>query len=229
MAAPGEGPPPDDAPVSVLIADPDPLARRALVEGLQGAGGFSIVAEAADGAQAVGLAREHRPDIALLEVAPPQLDALDATRRIAAEAPQVRVVIFSRTYEEGLMPGALRAGAVGYLSKAIGLASLAAALHGVMRGEAAVSRLATMRLIEWLRQARADNVGLRPVRSALTEREWEVLDLMSAGARPSEIAEQLVVSEETVASHAKNLRRKLGVRSRAQLVAAAERLREGPQ
>ena len=216
----------DERPLQVLTADADPLARRVVREALQNAGGFAIAADAADGVDAVELALRHQPDIVVMEVALPQMDGLLATRRIVQEAPDVRVVIFSSTYEEELVLRALRDGASGYLSKEMDIESLAPTLRSVVRGEAALPRAVTMQLIEWIRRVPQTTTGLRPVRSELTTREWEVLDLMTTGATTREISEQLVLSAETVASHTKNLKRKLGVRSRAEAVAAAERMRQ---
>ena len=120
---------------------------------------------------------------------------------------------------------ALRAGASGFLSKDMELASLPRALRGAVNGEAAISRRLAMRLVQHFRTTRAGGTGLRPVRSTLTDREWQVLDLLSGGASNEDIAQSLVLSHETVRTHLKNLYRKLQVRSREQAVEAANRLR----
>jgi NarL family two-component system response regulator LiaR len=99
-------------------------------------------------------------------------------------------------------------------------------VESVVRGEAAISRKVTMRLIERLRHLPEGGVGMRPVRSPLTEREWEVLDLLCQGKNTSEIADALVLSEETIYSHAKNVLRKLDVHSREEAIEAAEQLRQ---
>jgi DNA-binding NarL/FixJ family response regulator len=120
----------------------------------------------------------------------------------------------------------LRAGAAGYLAKDLDPIMLPRVLRGVIDGEAAISRRLTMSLVESYRRAPRGGAGLRPVRSTLTDREWEVLDLLSAGAGTEDIARSLVLSTETVRSHLKNLYRKLEVRSREEAVQAARRLRE---
>jgi NarL family two-component system response regulator LiaR len=214
---------------SLIIADGDPLARRVVRDQLARDSDFVVVAEAAAGERAVELALEHRPDLVLMETALPGLDGLSATRSIVGQAPGVRVVIFSATADPDLELGALRAGASGFLAKQDGTGALAQALHAVVRGEAAISRAGTMRLIERLRGAPEPGSGLRPVRSNLTSREWEVLDLLTNGASTSQIADALVVTDETVYSHVKSIMRKLGVRRRADAVAAAERLLRGPE
>ena len=125
--------------------------------------------------------------------------------------------------ELGLL--ALRAGAVGFLSKEADIDALPRALEGVRRGEAAISREMTRRLIDRYRGTADGATGLRPIKSPLTAREWEVIDLLKPDRSPEHVAETLVLSPETVRSHIKNIMRKLDVHSRADAVAAAERLR----
>jgi two-component system, NarL family, response regulator LiaR len=122
---------------------------------------------------------------------------------------------------------ALRAGASGFLAKSMDLAALPRTLRAVRAGEPAVSRGMTAHLIDVARRMRDDVSGIRPVRSPLTAREWEVLDLLCEGMSTDVIADTLVLSGETVRSHVKSVLRKLGVRSRGEAVAAARRLREG--
>lgn len=208
----------------VLIADDDPLARRALRDALQEAG-CAVAADATDGQEAIELAVHYRPDVVLMDVGLPRIDGIAAMRQILEQAPEVRVVMLSRTNDEDSGLLALGAGASGYLSKDIDLTSLPRAMRGVIEGEAAVSRALTMRLIERLRTLPRETRGMRPVKSPLTPREWEVLDMMTAGCSTHEIADELVLSPETVYSHIKNLLRKLGVHSRAEAIELAQGLR----
>jgi DNA-binding NarL/FixJ family response regulator len=217
----GAGP----APIRVLIADDDPLARRVVRDTLVAAGGFAIAADAANGAEAIELALHHRPDVVVLEYALPRMDGLLVTRKLVQGAPEVRLLVLSSTTEEDLVFHALRAGASGFLSKEMEIEKLPEAVRALMRGEAAVPRAMTMRLIERLRQVPEVATGLRPVRSVLTSREWEVVDLLAQGSDAAGVAQELVLSQETVATHLKNVRRKLGARSTAEAIAAAERLR----
>lgn len=122
----------------------------------------------------------------------------------------------------------LRAGASGFLAKDVDIDVLPQAVHGALSGEAAISRRLSMRLVEQLRRAPEGTGGLRPIKSPLTPREWEVVDLLAEIKTTDQIAEQLVLSSETVRSHVKNILRKLGARSREEAVAAAQRMRSEP-
>jgi two-component system, NarL family, response regulator LiaR len=210
----------------VIVADDDPLARRVVRDALEQSG-IVVIAEASTGREAVELSLYYKPDVVLMDLVMPDFDGIQATRRIQAREPRVDVVILTSSDDEEVGIVGLRAGAAGFLSKRAGVESLPRALHGVVAGEAAVSRRMTMRLVDQMRRTRADGAGIRPVRSRLTPREWEVLDLLCDGRSTDQIAEALVLSVETVRSHVKNLLRKLGVNSRQQAVEEARRLRSG--
>jgi DNA-binding NarL/FixJ family response regulator len=214
-----------DTRVRLIIADADPLARRMIRDSLGQSAGIVVVAEAKDGIELIELATHYKPEVVLTEVGLPSVDGIEACRRIVLKAPTVRVVMFTIGQDQATEVRALRAGAAGVLSKDISIDSVARALRRVAEGEAAVSRSLTMHLIEIVRRTTETGAGLRPVKSVLTSREWEVLDLMCAGASTREIAESLFLSEDTVYSHSKSILRKLGVHSRTEAVLAAERLR----
>jgi DNA-binding NarL/FixJ family response regulator len=211
----------------LIIADGDPLARRAIRDWLTAAAEeFVVVAEAADGVEAIELAVHYRPELLLTEVSLPRIDGIAACRKIVGQAPGVRVVMFSVGQPRHIEVEALRAGASGFLSKDSSLDATVRALRAVAHGDAAISRSLTMALIELIRRVPLDGSGVRPVKSKLTAREWEVLDLLCSGATNGHIAETLFLSQATVQSHTKNIFRKLGVHSRREAVAVAARLRQ---
>jgi two-component system, NarL family, response regulator LiaR len=211
--------------IHLVIGDPDPISQRVIRDALQDQAGFVIAAAASSGREVVELSRHYRPDVTLMEASLPGLDGLTATRQIRDEAPEVRVLIFSRNEAEETQLKALRAGASGFLSKNVPLDTVARAVRSVVRGESAFSRKVTMQLIERLRELPEGGTGMRPVQSPLTEREWEILDYFCQGKDTKEIAETLVLSEETIYSHSKNVLRKLNVHSRREAVEAAQRMR----
>ena len=207
-----------------MLAAQDPLVRRALKATLEG-GGFEVVAETADGPEAIQLVNENRPDLALVDLTLHGADGLDVAQQIGRNSGHTRVVVLSGTDDDQVALKALRAGAHGYLMKDIELESLPRALNGVLEGEAAISRRLAMRVITELRRAPQGGRGMRPIVSDLTEREWQVLDLLTTGASTSEIAIDLVLSPETVLTHVKNILKKLGVHSRKDAVRMIDDLR----
>jgi DNA-binding NarL/FixJ family response regulator len=215
----------EDAAIRVVLADGDPLARRTIRDALQ-RDGITVVAEATSGREAIELAGFYRPDAVVMDAKLPEVDGVEATRTIHDRSPDTCIVLLASEPDDSLGLRALRAGAAGYMSKAVDPEVLPRVLRGAVEGEAAISRRLAMSLIESFRRAPRGGSGFRPVRSELTDREWEVLDLLSAGAGTEDIARTLVLSTETVRSHLKNLYRKLGVRSREEATEAARRLRE---
>jgi DNA-binding NarL/FixJ family response regulator len=216
----------DDAPpLRTLVTDDDPLVRRLIRDVLQRED-ITVIAEATTGREAVELALFYRPDVVVMDYMMPELDGVEATRRIYEQDPSIRVILLTGAGDDALGMRALRVGAAGFLSKDMELDSLPRALRSSVEGEAAISRRLAMQLVQHFRSAPVGGMGLRPVRSNLTDREWEVLDLLSGGASTDDIARVLVLSTETVRSHLKNLYRKLDVRSREEAVAAAARMRE---
>jgi DNA-binding NarL/FixJ family response regulator len=207
---------------TVLIADDQALVRGGFRALLDAQTDIEVVAEAADGDTAVALAREHRPDVVLMDVRMPGSDGLDASRRIVAdpELADVRVVILTTFDLDEYVFEALRAGASGFLLKDTEPVDLLAAVRAVARGDALLAPSVTRRLIEEfagrLREPRP--TGALDV---LTDREREVVALVGGGLSNDEIAERLGVSPATAKTHVSRAMVKLAVRDRAQLVVLA--------
>jgi two-component system, NarL family, response regulator LiaR len=207
-----------------IVADDDPLARRMIKEALQRAD-LVVIAEAQNGREAVELTLHYRPDIVLMDVVMPELDGIAATRRIVKERPEQVVVILTSADDEDMGLLGLRSGASGFLTKDLDVDVLPRALQGAINGEAAISRRLTKRLVEQLRHAPDTMGGRRPVKSPLTPREWEVMELLAQSLTTDQIAETLVLASETVRTHVKNILRKLEVRSREEAVVVAYGMR----
>jgi two-component system, NarL family, response regulator LiaR len=217
---------PQPEPMRVIVADDDSFARRMITDALR-RGGAVVVAEARNGYEAVELCLHYEPDIALLDVVMPEIDGISATRRIVKEIPHLRVVLLTSADEEEMGLLGLRAGAVGFLSKDLDIDALPRALRGACDGEAVISRRMGLRLVERLQHAPDGTTGMRPVKSPLTAREWEVIDLLHQGMTTEQMADTLVLATETIRSHIKNILRKLGARSRVEAVEIAQQMRGG--
>jgi len=211
--------------LKVVVADDDPLVRSVLRDVLQ-ADGITVIAEAANGRDALDLTLHYRPDVLVIDLIMPEGGAVETMQRMAGlrDLPTV-VVVLSMTDDDGAAIQALRSGAAGFLSKDVDLRVLPRALRAAAAGEIAISRRLVGVLLEHFRSAPAGEVGLRPVRSPLSSREWEVLDLLCDHHTTDEIAGRLVLSTETVRSHIKSILRKTGTNSREQAVARAAELR----
>ena len=210
----------------VLIADDHALFRDGLRSLLE-ARGVDVVGEAANGRDVVDEVRRLRPDIVLMDLTMPALDGLAATRLISAEQPHVKVVILTASEEDVDLFEAIKSGAQGYLFKNLASDELLRLLEGVARGEPAQTPAVARKLLVEFAHA-APPAPARPAAleglDALTERERDVLDLLVQGITSNrELAERLVITENTVKYHFRNILDKLHVRNRAQVVAFAAR------
>ncbi|MET8863457.1 response regulator transcription factor [Nonomuraea sp. NPDC049421] len=208
--------------IRVLLADDQTLVRAGFRSILSDEDDIEVVAEAATGAQAIDGAREHRPDVVLMDIRMPELDGLEATRRIAGDQAlgDVKVIILTTFDLDDYVYGALRAGASGFLVKDTEPAELIHAVRVVARGDALIAPSITRRLIaEFAGRVKRPDPG--PELNALTEREREVMTLVAGGLSNDEIAARLVVSPATAKTHVSRILTKLGVRDRAQLVVIA--------
>jgi len=199
----------------ILVVDDHPLTRDALAS-LLTQGGFDVVGEAADGAEALDLAHELQPDLVLLDLSMPGLDGLAALPRLRAAAPGCEVVVLTASGTEENLLAAIRGGAAGYLLKSEPPERIVAFLRGVANGEAALSGEIARRLLDQLRTGGSRLGGGVPhgISDALSAREVEVLLLLDDHLSTDDIAKRLFISEHTVRSHVKSMLRKLGVSSR---------------
>ncbi len=200
----------------VLVVDDHPLTRGALSALLE-QHEFSVVGEAGDGEEAIDKARTLLPDLVLLDLSMPGVSGLDALPRLRAAAPGCEVVVLTASGTEENLLGAIRAGAAGYLLKSEPPERIVAFLHGVVRGEAALSGTIARRLLYQLRSGGRNRSGVPDaIAQALSAREVEVLLLLDEHLGTDDIARRLYISEHTVRSHVKSLLRKLGASSRRQ-------------
>jgi DNA-binding NarL/FixJ family response regulator len=208
--------------VRILVADDQELVRAGLKMVLEPESDFEIVGEAADGAEAVEVARRTRPDVVLMDVRMPGTDGIEATRRLLQgdRAEQVRILILTTFDLDEYVYAALRAGASGFLLKDAPPDQLAQAIRVVAAGDALLAPSVTRRLIdEFSQSAPAEGTGV--LLESLTEREEEVLKLVAQGLSNAEIATELFVEETTVKTHVRHVLQKLGLRDRVQAVVAA--------
>jgi DNA-binding NarL/FixJ family response regulator len=204
----------------VLIADDQALVRAGFRKLLE-ASGIDVVGEAADGREAVDLARRLRPSIVLMDIRMPRLDGIEATRRLTADGDGMQVLILTTFGLDDYVYEALRAGASGFMLKDAPPEELLAAIEVVARGDALIAAAVTRSVIEeFVRRAPSPSPPA-PVLDALTEREREVLELLARGLSNAEIAERLVVSGGTVKTHVAHVLAKLGLRDRVQAVVLA--------
>ncbi|MEU8821141.1 response regulator transcription factor [Actinoplanes sp. NPDC048796] len=210
--------------ISVLLADDQLLVRAGFRALLNAEPGIQIVGEAADGLEAVKLARQTRPDVVLMDIRMPGVDGLEATRRIAAEPElaEVRVVILTTFELDEYVFEALRAGASGFLVKDTEPVELIRAVRAVAAGDALLSPSVTRRVIGEFTAGHRGRQAVPPAAlDQLTDREREVLVLVAEGLSNDEIAARLVISPATAKTHVSRTMIKLGARDRAQLVVYA--------
>ena len=209
-------------PVRVVIADDQALVRTGFAMILGAADGIEVVAEAADGEQAVTEVRRSRPDVVLMDIRMPGMDGLEATRQITRGAAAVPKGVMLTTFDlDDYVYEALRAGASGFLLKDSPRHDLIAAVRAAAAGDALLAPSVTRRLIEAFARRPPETSPSPSQLASLTARERDVLLLLARGRSNAEIASVLVVSEATVKTHVGNLLAKLGLRDRVQAVILA--------
>jgi DNA-binding NarL/FixJ family response regulator len=222
------GPTPSSPPIRVLIADDQEMVRTGFRFFLDAQPDITVVAEAADGEEAVALARRERPDVCLLDIRMPKLDGLEATRMLAGPhvTNPLRVVVVTTFDLDEYVYGALRGGACGFLLKDSGPTLLAEAVRAAAAGDSLVSPSVTVRLLRHVTSAAtAEQRSPAPVPAPhaepLTERELDVVRLVALGRTNAEIAAELYVSLSTVKTHLSSVQLKLAARNRVEVAAWA--------
>jgi len=209
--------------LGVLIVDDQALVRAGFRMILEAEEDMEVVGEAADGQEAVTEARRLRPDVVLMDVRMPDVDGIEATRRLLAEDRSAVKVVMLTTFDmDEYVYDALRAGASGFLLKDVPPEQLVDGIRAVAKGDALLAPSVTRRVIEeFVRRPPASVRTLPPKLEELTARELEVLKLIARGLSNAEIATELFVSETTVKTHVAHVLMKLGLRDRVQAVVAA--------
>ncbi len=202
----------------LLIVDDQPLMRAGFRAVLEATGEMEVVAEAADGIEAVARARATRPDVVLMDIRMPHLDGLDAIRQL----PNQRILVLTTFGLDEYIVEALRAGASGFLTKDVATAELVHAVKVIAAGDALLTPAVTRQLLDLVARRLPAPVGRSPSELAeLTDREREVFELLARGMSNAEIAAALVVGEATVKTHVSSVLLKLGLRDRIQAVVLA--------
>lgn len=206
----------------VLIADDHALFRDGIASLLQ-ASGMQVVGQARDGLEALEQTRALRPDLVLMDIQMPRCTGLQATRLIKAEMPEVKVVMVTVSDEEADLFEAIKSGAQGYILKDSSGEEFGRLLTGIAKGDAPLSRGLAAKILEEFTRQRSERAPAEVGTDALSEREREILQAVTAGATNKEIGAALSISENTVNFHMKNILAKLHLRNRAQAAAYAVR------
>ncbi|WP_344860853.1 response regulator transcription factor [Amycolatopsis ultiminotia] len=207
--------------VRVMIVDDDPLVRAGLAMMLDGAGGITVVAEAADGDAAVGAVDAHAPDLVLMDIRMPSVDGLTATRRLRARRQPPEVIVLTTFDTDENILRALRAGAGGFLLKDTPPAEIVAAVHRVAAGEPTLSPSITRKLMDRVSTDADSYERARGAFAGLSEREHEVALAVARGRTNAEIAAELLMSVATVKAHVSHVLTKLGLGNRTQIALLA--------
>jgi two-component system, NarL family, response regulator LiaR len=201
--------------IRILITDDHGVVRQGLRMFLSLDPEMEVVGEAANGQEALALARDLKPDVVLMDLLMPVMDGIEATRAIRSELPEVEVIALTSVLDDGSVTGAVRAGALGYLLKDTDSEELGRAIKAAAEGRVHLAPEATARLMREVKAPESPEV--------LTEREVEVLKLLASGKANKQIASSLFVSEKTVKAHVSSILMKLGVQSRTQAALHAVR------
>jgi NarL family two-component system response regulator LiaR len=204
--------------MSILIVDDHEVVRNGIRAYLETLSEFNVVGEAVSGEDAIGLVSELIPDIVLLDLIMPGMDGVEATRRIKQISPRTQVVVLTSYHEDAHIFPALKAGAIAYILKDMKMDKLVEVLQRALRGEVTLHPRVAARVLE---NIRGENSEEQALFTDLTERELDVLKLIANGMTNSQIAEKLVISENTVKGHVSNILSKLHLADRTQVAVYA--------
>ena len=209
-------------PITVLIVDDHKLVRRGIEAFLETQSDITVVGETDSGTEATQLAAEHAPDVILMDLVMPEMDGVEATRRVKQVSPRTQIIVLTSYYQDEFIFPAIRAGALSYLLKDAEPEELADAVRKAAQGEAVLHPRVAARVVQELHGARRDRPNAF---TELSDRELEVLRLIADGMNNADISERLIISEKTVKSHVSNILSKLHLADRTQ--AAVFAWREG--
>ncbi|MGV9378160.1 response regulator [Nonomuraea sp. NPDC003707] len=206
-----------DETIRVLLADDHPVYRDGLAALLASLPGIDVVGTAADGREAVALAADLQPDIVVMDVSMPELDGIEATRRVVADSPHIGVVMLTMSEQDATLFAAMRAGARGYLLKGANQAEIVRAIQAVAHGEAIFGPSIARRVTEFFTVPPTEDSAF----PQLTPRELEILTLIAAGRSNPQIASELFLSPKTVRNNVSNIFAKLHVADRTEAIIRA--------
>jgi NarL family two-component system response regulator LiaR len=206
------------SPLTVIIADDHEVVRNGVRSYLEMTRDFQVVGEAASGPETIDLVAEFIPDIVLLDLIMPGMDGVETIRRIKQISPRSQVVVLTSYHEDIHIFPALKAGAISYILKDVKMKKLVEALHRAIQGEVTLHPLVAKRV---LRNVHSEDPDEQPLFAELTERELDVLKLIANGLTNTQIAEKLVISENTVKGHVSNILSKLHLADRTQVAVYA--------
>jgi NarL family two-component system response regulator LiaR len=203
---------------SILIADDHEVVRNGIRSYLETIPDFQVVGESASGEETLTMVSELIPDIVLLDLIMPGMDGIETTRRVKQVSPRSQVVVLTSYHEDVHIFPALKAGAISYILKDMKMEKLVEVLHRAVQGEVTLHPRVAARVLQ---NIRGENSGEQPLFTELTDRETDVLKLIAAGLTNSQIAEKLVISENTVKGHVSNILSKLHLADRTQVAVYA--------
>jgi len=205
-------------PISILIVDDHEVVRNGIRSYIKTLSDFQVVGEAASGQEAIKLVAELIPDVVLMDLIMPGMDGVETTREVKKISPRTQVVVLTSYHEDVNIFPALKAGAISYILKDMKMEKLVETLHRAVNGEVTLHPLVAARVLQ---NIRGENNNEQPLFTDLTDRELDVLKLIASGLSNSQIAAELVISENTVKGHVSNILRKLHLADRTQVAVYA--------